>query len=62
MKELFEDRIRLSDVTDEEVREYYEERASEFNKPAQVRASHIFIKNRATAEIPMATETGITSL
>ena len=50
MKELFEDRIRLSDVTDEEVRQYYEERASEFNKPAQVRASHIFIKNRATAQ------------
>lgn len=50
MKELFEDRIRLSDVTDEEVREYYEARASEFNKPAQVRASHIFIKNRATAQ------------
>lgn len=50
MKELFEDRIRLSDVSDEEVREYYEQRAAEFNKPAQVRASHIFIKNRATAE------------
>ncbi len=49
MKELFEDRIRLSDVTDDEVRAYYEERASEFNKPAQVRASHIFIKNQATA-------------
>ena len=50
MKELFEDRIRLSDVTDDEVREYYEAHAAEFNKPAQVRASHIFIKNRATAE------------
>ncbi|MEM9067730.1 MAG: peptidyl-prolyl cis-trans isomerase [Myxococcota bacterium] len=50
MKERFEDRIRLADVTDEEVRSYYEEHRSEFNKPAQVRASHIFIKNRAAAQ------------
>ncbi len=50
MKERFEDRIQLSDVTDEEIRAYYEAHLDEFNKPEQVRASHILIKNRATAQ------------
>ena len=54
MKDLFEDRIRLSDVTDEEIRAYYEEHEDEFNKPAQVRASHILIADRATAERVLA--------
>lgn len=50
MRERFEDRIQLSDVTDEEIRAYYEAHLDEFNKPEQVRASHILIKNRATAQ------------
>ena len=49
MKEMFENRIRLSDVTDEEVAAFYEENRGEFNKPEQVRASHIRITSRATA-------------
>ena len=39
MRERFEDRIQLSDVTDEEIRAYYEAHLDEFNKPEQVRAS-----------------------
>lgn len=54
MRELFEDRIRLEDVTDEEVAAYYEEHRSEFDKPAQVRASHILLEDRATAERVLA--------
>ncbi len=50
MRERFEDRIQLSDVTDEEIRAYYEAHRDEFNKPEQVRASHILIKSRATAQ------------
>ena len=50
MKDRFEDQIQLSDITDEEIRRYYEEHADEFNKPEQVRASHILVKNRAAAQ------------
>ena len=50
MKELFEDRIQLSDITDDEIRSYYEANLSEFNKPEQVRASHIVMSDRAAAQ------------
>jgi peptidyl-prolyl cis-trans isomerase C len=50
MKTEFEDQIQLSDITDDEIRRYYEEHRAEFEKPEQVRASHILIKNRATAQ------------
>jgi peptidyl-prolyl cis-trans isomerase C len=50
MREEFEDAIQLSDITDEEIRAYYEENRSEFQKPQQVRASHILIKNRVVAQ------------
>lgn len=50
MKELFEDQIQLSDITDEEIRAYYDAHADEFHKPEQVRASHILVKNRAAAQ------------
>jgi peptidyl-prolyl cis-trans isomerase C len=49
MKDLFEDKIQLSDVSDQEIRKYYEANRDEFHKPEQVRASHILIKNEATA-------------
>ena len=50
MKARFEDRIQLSDITDEEIRAYYDANSSEFNKPEQVRASHIVIADRAAAQ------------
>ncbi|GAB4110433.1 MAG: hypothetical protein OHK0013_46290 [Sandaracinaceae bacterium] len=50
LKQEFEDRIQLSDVTDDEVRAYYEGHQDEFNKPEQVRASHIVFTNQATAQ------------
>jgi len=37
------------EVTDEEVQAAYDANPTEFDRPAQVRASHIFIKNRAKA-------------
>jgi len=51
MQDLF-DRggIALSDITDEEIKRYYDEHPSEFTKPAQVRASHILFKDRKEAE------------
>lgn len=50
MKTEFEDRIQLTDITDEQVREYYEAHPAEFRKPEQVRVSHIFMRNRGAAE------------
>jgi len=49
MREQFEDRIQLDDVTDAEVEAYYEEHSGEFHKPEQVRASHIRFTDRAKA-------------
>jgi peptidyl-prolyl cis-trans isomerase C len=50
LKTQYEDRIRLEDISDEDVRAYYEAHRDEFNKPEQVRASHILIRSRQTAE------------
>ena len=50
MKDEFEDRIKLTDITDDEIRRYYEAHPEEFNKPEQVRASHILIRDRAQAQ------------
>jgi len=54
MKTEFEDRIRLTDITDDEIRAYYEAHRDEFVKPEQVRASHIAIANRAAAQRVLA--------
>ncbi|RLB56247.1 MAG: hypothetical protein DRJ42_03895 [Deltaproteobacteria bacterium] len=50
MREEFEDEIQISDITDEEIRQYYEAHSDEFQKPQQVRASHILVKNRVAAQ------------
>jgi peptidyl-prolyl cis-trans isomerase C len=50
LKREYEDRIQLSDVSDDDVRAYYEAHHDEFNKPEQVRASHVFFASRAAAE------------
>ncbi len=50
MKAEFEDRVQLTDITDAEVRTYFESHRDEFDKPEQVRASHIVIRDRAAAQ------------
>lgn len=50
LKQEFEDRIRLEDISDADVAAYYESHRSEFDKPEQVRASHILVPNQATAQ------------
>ncbi|NOY93952.1 MAG: hypothetical protein GXP55_22440 [Deltaproteobacteria bacterium] len=54
MKTEFEDRIRLTDITDDEIRTYYEAHRDEFVKPEQVRASQIAMANRAAAQRVLA--------
>ena len=50
MKAEFEDRVQLTDITDAEVQTYFEAHREEFDKPEQIRASHIVIANRADAQ------------
>jgi peptidyl-prolyl cis-trans isomerase C len=50
LKQEFEDRIRIEDVSDADVAAYFESHHDEFNKPEQVRASHIVFTNQATAQ------------
>ncbi len=50
MKDLFEDKIKLSDITDAEIQQYYQQHQDEFHKPAQMRASRILVRNRAKAQ------------
>lgn len=49
MKAEFEDKVKLSDITDQEIEAYYAAHPAEFNKPAQVRVSQIVIKDEAKA-------------
>ena len=49
MRELFEERIRISDITDDEIRTHYESHPDEYAQPEQRRASHIRVSNRALA-------------
>ena len=51
MQDLFETGgIKLSDVSDQEIQAYYDAHTAEFDKPAQVRASHILFKDRGAAD------------
>jgi len=42
--------LKLTDITDDEIKRYYDEHITEFDKPAQIRASHILFKDKAAAE------------
>jgi peptidyl-prolyl cis-trans isomerase C len=51
MEDLFDKGgLKLADITEDEIKHYYEQNQSEFDKPAQVRASHILFKDKAAAE------------
>jgi len=50
MKQIAESQVQLSDITDEDINQYYEAHQSEFHKAEQVRASHILIKSRVQAQ------------
>lgn len=50
MKTEFEDKVKLADITDQEIDAYYKAHPEEFNKPAQMRASAILVKDEAKAK------------
>src|SRR5690349_18579458 len=50
MKTEFEEKVKLGDITDQEIEAYYKNTPAEFNKPPQVRVSHILVKDEAKAK------------
>ncbi|MDB4972689.1 MAG: Peptidyl-prolyl cis-trans isomerase PpiD [Myxococcaceae bacterium] len=50
MKAEFEDKVKLSDITEAEIAAYYEAHPDEFHKPEQVRASVIVTRDEAKAK------------
>jgi peptidyl-prolyl cis-trans isomerase C len=50
MKVEFDTRVKPEDVTEEEMKKFYEEHSAEYNKPEEVRVSAIIVKDKATAE------------
>ncbi len=54
MREEIDSRVRLEDVTDADVRAYFEAHPGEYDQPEQMRASHILLRDRARAERVLA--------
>lgn len=50
MKAEFEDKVKLSDISEQDIKAYYDAHPEEFNKPAQVRASEIVVKDEGKAK------------
>jgi peptidyl-prolyl cis-trans isomerase C len=50
MKQEFETRVKPEDVKDDEMKKFYEEHKTEYNKPEEVRVSAIIVKDKATAD------------
>ena len=50
MKAEFEEKVKLSDITETEIKAYYDAHPEEFHKPEQVRASVIVSKDEARAK------------
>ncbi len=49
-RKLFQNKFKPGDITEEELRKYYEAHKSDYNKPEMVRVSHILVKTKAEAE------------
>ena len=43
-RQVFEDKLKPEDITDEEIESYYKEHEKDYNKPEMVRARHIFFE------------------
>jgi peptidyl-prolyl cis-trans isomerase C len=54
IKKEVDEPLEALEITDEEVKAVYDGNPTEFDRPAQVRASHIFVKDRARAEEVLA--------
>lgn len=43
-REEFDGRVSLKDITDDQIKAYYDSHLADYNKPEMVRASHIFVR------------------
>jgi peptidyl-prolyl cis-trans isomerase C len=50
MKVEFDTRVKPEDVTEAEMKKFYDEHSAEYNKPEEVRVSAIIVKDKATAD------------
>jgi peptidyl-prolyl cis-trans isomerase C len=50
MKEQFDSRVKLDDVRDDECLKFYQAHNEEYNKPEEVRASDVFVKDKKKAD------------
>lgn len=50
MKDEFETRVKLEDVPEEDIKKFYAEHQSEYNKPEEVRVSAIIVKKKDVAQ------------
>ena len=50
LNKVFEDRIKKVGIPEEEMKKFYQDHFKEYNKPEQVRVSHIVVKDKATAD------------
>ena len=50
LKEEFETRVKPEDITEAEMKKFYDEHLSDYNKPEEVRATAIVVKDKAKAQ------------
>jgi peptidyl-prolyl cis-trans isomerase C len=54
MKSEFENKVKLDDISDAEVKTYYDAHPEQYNQPEEVRVAHILVKDEKTAKKVMA--------
>jgi peptidyl-prolyl cis-trans isomerase C len=47
---IVEEKVKRADITDDDVKTYYEKHRPQYNKPEMVRVSHILVKDQAAAQ------------
>jgi peptidyl-prolyl cis-trans isomerase C len=50
MKDEFDNKIKLEDIKDDECKKFYDDHKDEYNKPEEVRVSHILVADEAKAK------------
>ncbi len=54
LNKVYKERVESKGVSEEELKKFYQEHFKEYNRPEQVRVSHILVKDKATAEKVLA--------
>ena len=54
MKDEFDNKVKVEDFTEDQCRRFYEEHRDEYNKPEEVRVSHVLVESEAKAKEVLA--------